>query len=207
MRLTRDGKKRTIEGECYMVEYIVRAARDEETNEGWIWMKFHPSRTVVKITKRPKPCWQFWQRRSVYCQVRNFDQNFLGKYNNNQSRRIKIPCKNRESTIVMSQWYRDALGGFGTTNKDNKTGKVELCVKPAKLAGWRSVRAACHHPDIVVRLGTRLGVLGLGLGIVGFAPVVTQGLELGAECSRCVILAIALLIGLLACRGPRRPLA
>ncbi len=110
----------------------------------------------------------------------------------------------------MSEWYRDALGGFGTTNKDNKTGKVELCVKRAKLLAWRSVRAACHHPDIVVRLGTRLGVIGLWLGIVGSASSVTQGLDLGAACSTWVNLAIALLtaaVGLLACRGPRRPLA
>ena len=141
-----------------MVSYIIRAARDEEANDGWIWMAL-PSRTVVRI-KNPSA------RRHVYCQVRDIrDPNFLKRYNTSNAGRIAIshPCE----TMVISNWYRDALGGFNTTGKDNETGRVGLDVKPVQRWGWEALRAASHHPDIVVRLGVRLGVLGAWLGILG----------------------------------------
>jgi hypothetical protein len=67
----------------------------------------------------------------------------------------------------MAEWYRRALAIRGTTNEDNSTGRVPLIVSEASLWGWRSLRAACHHPDPVVRLGTRLGMLGAWLGVLG----------------------------------------
>ena len=143
-----------------MVNYIVRAALAEETNDGWVWIcgpsvKDLDSRTVVKI-KRPKVC------RGVYTEVRMIDCNFLRQYH--ITPRITIDCE--RDTIVMAEWYRRALAIRGSTNLDNKTDTVSLIVEKARLWGWRSLRTACHHPDPVVRLGTRLGILGAWLGLL-----------------------------------------
>jgi hypothetical protein len=142
-------------------DYIVRAALAEDTNDGWVWIcgpssKHLRSRTVVKM-RCPNRC------RSVYTEVRKIDHNFIQKYN--QSPRIPIVCE--RDTIVMAEWYRRALGINDTTELDNNTGTVQLIVTQTGLLGWRSIRAACHHPDPVVRLGTRLGLLGAWLGFLG----------------------------------------
>lgn len=143
-----------------MVDYIIRAALAEETNDGWVWIcgpsQNLRSRTVVKI-KRPGRC------RSVYMEVRTIDCNFLRKYNADPH--ISLDCE--QDTIVMAEWYRRALAIDSTTKQDNTTDRVPLVVKEARLCGWRSLRAACHHPDPVVRLGTRLGMLGAWLGMLG----------------------------------------
>jgi hypothetical protein len=141
--------------------YIIRAALAEETNDGWVWLcgpstKYLDSRTVVKM-RRPGRCW------AVFTEVRRIDCNFLRQYN--ASLRINIDCK--QDAIVMAEWYRRALAIRGTTDEDNSTGRVPLIVNEARVWGWRSLRAACHHPDPVVRLGTRLGMLGAWLGVLG----------------------------------------
>ena len=77
-------------------------------------------------------------------------------------------------TLVMAEWYRKALGISRTTSPDNETGTVRLAVRPSRRQGWRSLRAACHHPDLSVRLGTRLGMVGVCLGVVGIVARVAR---------------------------------
>jgi hypothetical protein len=67
----------------------------------------------------------------------------------------------------MAEWYRTALAISKTTQSDNKTDTVRLIVEETRKPIWRALRAACHHPDPVVRLGTRLGMLGAWLGLLG----------------------------------------
>lgn len=144
-----------------MVDYIVRAALAEETNDGWVWIcgpsQNLDSRTVVNI-RRPNAC------RGVYTELRTIDCNFLRQYNDSPH---TFCIRNKQDTIVMAEWYRTALAIRGTTSKDNEAGRVPLIVKKVKIPVWRSLRAACHHPDPVVRLGTRLGILGAWLGFLG----------------------------------------
>ena len=141
-----------------MVDYIIRAALAEETNDGWVWIcgpsQNLDSRTVVKL-KRPGCCW------GVYTELRTIDCNFLQRYNDNP-RTHKIDCK--RDTIVMAEWYRRALAIPGSTSESNEIGRVSLIVKKMRIPIWRTLRAACHHADPVVRLGTRLGMLGAWLG-------------------------------------------
>jgi hypothetical protein len=181
-------------------EFIIRAALAEETNNGWVWLcgpaaRTLESRVVVKIS-RPG------DRRAIYTEVRKIDRNFLHRYN--QAPRTDID--DGRDTIVMGEWYRTALAIRGTTKKDNATDRVALIVERAKLWGWRSLRAACHHPDLVVRLGTRLGllgawlgVLGVWLGLLGVFGMYGLGLVFGFG-----VLALGAL-GLWAGRGPPRP--
>lgn len=140
-----------------MKNYVVRAALHEEASCGWVWLDDIPSRTIVKIRDSETQC-------SIYCEVRELDTNFISRYN--QHPRIDIPA-NRQPTIILAKWYRDALGIKETTAKDNSTKTRTLDIQPARFWGWRALRAASHHPDTFVRLSTRLGVLGAWLGVVG----------------------------------------
>jgi hypothetical protein len=137
-----------------MGSYAIRKALKDETNEGWIWLA-RQSRTVVK-NKNPRG------KRAVYSQVRDIrDPNFLKHYNQPGGGRRLI--SDEHHTMVMSQWYRLGLGIPGTATE------AELEVKEFGRWGWRwwgELRAASHHPDIVVRLATGLGVLGAYLGIL-----------------------------------------
>jgi len=186
-----------------MKNYIIRAALHEEANEGWMWMDELPSRTLVKVTNRGN-------NRSVICQVRKFDENFLKKYNDRPTICIPIESKKRKPTIVMGQWYRDALGGFDTTDEDNNSRQAYLDVKNVLWISlpWATLRAAAgHHPDTVVRLGTRLGVLGAYLGMLGLLSLFVEPFQFYTY-SKWIIPVVALAalgVGLRACWPPKAP--
>jgi hypothetical protein len=178
-----------------MAGYIIRAAVSDETNEGWVWMSGQPSRTVVKITD-PKT------RRTVFCEVREFDNNFINTYNHAPRISIDTP----RQTIVMSEWYRGALGFLEKTGPDNKTDCRELNVQRTGIQAWGTLRAASHHPNLIARLSTRLGILGAWLGIVGFvgalAPLADNAI------AKWITIVVALgfgILGMIVCRGPARP--
>jgi hypothetical protein len=125
-----------------VTQYIIRKALHEEGNDGWVWTTGYGSRVVVRITNPTN-------KRQVYCQVRALDNDFQRIYKDDPRKR-RIPIVDEE-TIVMSQWYRDALGGFETTDKNNENGKVELSIKLCDKwwnHSWAMLRAAAHHPDI-----------------------------------------------------------
>ena len=77
----------------------------------------------------------------------------------------------------MADWYRKALAIGDTTKRDNETGTVLLRLKVIRLWGYRSLCFASHHPDPVVRLGTRLGMLGAWLGLLALADPVLKVCE------------------------------
>jgi hypothetical protein len=176
-------------------EYIVRAALRDEPNDGWVWICGPAaaelrSRMVVKI--RPVRCW-----RAVYTEVRVIDCNFLHDYNEDSKKR-RIDIHPAKDTIVIAEWYRNGLG-IRTSGRDD-TPKIELSIKRARLWGLKSLRAACHHPDPVVRLGTRLGVLGVWLGLVALAePLIMNA------CAVIVMSVVLGIPGVWACWGRPRP--
>jgi len=175
--------------------YIIRAALAEESNDGWIWMA-KPARTVVRIDNLATGG-------SIYCQVRDLrDPNFLKRYN--QRPRISIAQPNE--TIIMGEWYRKALGIAGTTHGDNVDRRAELVVAELKNWGWGPLHAACHQPDLYVRLATRLGVLGAWLGLVGLMAPLANLLVGRGDANDWFVLSVAVLAGVLGvwiCRGPR----
>jgi hypothetical protein len=148
-----------------MTEFVIRAALAEETNNGWVWIcgpskDDLASRPVAKV-RRP------WHLRGTY-ETRKIDPNFLGEYNNDP-KGVRIDINTTFDILVMGEWYRNALAIAATTQSNNKTGAVPLVVKKVQCWGWRSLRSACHHADPVVRLATRLGVLGTWLGLVALS--------------------------------------
>lgn len=142
--------------------------------------------------------------------------------------------------LIISQWYRDALGGFENSYRRQRvaerardeeeevkaaTTAVKIKVRKLLIPGWRSVRAACHHPDNAVRIGTRVGVLGAWLAVLGIAwliiekrdapewryiPGIRDFIEiLSKDAWTLIYFVVALvltgIIAWLACRRPKRP--
>jgi hypothetical protein len=178
--------------------YTIFAAISDETNEGWIWLSDPPlpPRTVVRV-------YDPVSGRVVFCETRSIDDNFRRQYNKREQTK-KID--NSLEALVVSEWYRNALGGFATTAKSNN--QVKLNITPAGMPGWRSLRASCNHPDLAVRVGTRLGVLGAWLGLVGLIPPLFDIARIQGVCRVQYLIAVAVvgaIIGILACRGVRRP--
>lgn len=180
-------------------DYIILAALREEMNDGWVWLDGFPSRTVIEIKNLNTGC-------SVICQARKLDDNYIERYNRDP-RRLKVEMDN--NTIVMSGWYRDALGISQTTKDDIKTGKATLSV--SRYEGCCGhLRAACHHPDVVVRLGARLGALGVWLGLLGVG-LGALSLVHADGCGRWLSSGIGVILFMLAaflwwcCRGPKMP--
>jgi len=147
-------------------EYIIRVGLRDQSNDGWVWicgptanqLKLKP-RTVIKVRPVGRRC-------AVYTEVRTIDPNFCDDYNDDpKKRRTAIDCA--KDTIVMAEWYRNGLGI--PKSGPNDTPKSKLSIKKARLWGLRSLHAACHHPDPAVRLGTRLGMLGVWLGVLALA--------------------------------------
>jgi hypothetical protein len=181
-----------------MTKYIIRKALHEEANEGWVWISGLPSRAIVRISNPVK-------RREIFCQVRKLDDNFRKIYNDDpRKRRFHII---NADTIVMSQWFRDGLGEIETTDGDNKNGlaDLEIVTYDHCWRWWGSVRAAAHHPEIIVRIGVSLGVLGFGLGLVGLLPTLLEILGIPKTCQPYITLACAILVLLLGGLSSRRP--
>lgn len=203
-----------------MKKYTIRAVLQEEANQGWIWQGECPSRTTIKVSHSKNG-----KQRSVYCQARKIDRNFLDLYNQSKEEkdclrksgkkpRIDIHLDRAHETMVMSEWYRDALGHFETTKLDKETGLddktdfTELSII-AYDSGWKRlwgpIRAAAHHPDIIVRIGISLGVLGAILGFIALVPTILDIAAISKSCQWPVVLVVALiaiLLGYLACRRP-----
>jgi hypothetical protein len=65
-----------------MPDYRVFGALHEDTDKGWVWVllddKLFASRTTIKISRRDNR-----RKRSVYCEYRNIDDNFVKQYDRN----------------------------------------------------------------------------------------------------------------------------
>ncbi len=215
--------------------YRIFAAIDEETDKGWIWIKDPPlpSRTLVRLRARYKDAKKASYNWVTFCEVRYIEQNFINRYNR-EKRRFRIT--DPKPAMVMGEWYRNALGGFPTDRQSEKRQDrreiPEIDVQELRTARlWWALRAACHHPDLAVRLGTRLGVVGVWLGLIAIVELVWKALhpllrgagltalppwvlELLTHWDRDqrvgpVALMAAVILGViawLACRGPKRPL-
>lgn len=127
------------------------AALREDTQQGWVWLQDAnlPARAIVKITNHSNG-------KVVYCEALQIENNFLRAYN--QPPRISID--NPQTTLVISGWYRAALGGLSTQ------AEVPLNIKPSNC-WWGKFKACTDHPQIIVRVAAWLGAIGLFLGVVG----------------------------------------
>jgi hypothetical protein len=176
--------------------YRVFSALHEETDKGWVWTLLEEaegfaSRTTIKISLG---------RRSVYCEYRSIDENFVRLYDGRDNTRcIYFKTKDQakhgdpvgdlaslRDAIIISDWYRKKLGGFGTTNGESGQRQALEISKP-RWPFWADLRAACQHPEPGVRVATRVAILGVWLGVTGllvalpepWAPTVSVLLGVG----------------------------
>lgn len=127
------------------------AALREDTQQGWVWLKDGslPARSVVKIKNQASG-------KVIYCEALQIDKNFLEAYNQSP----RIPINNPQDSIVISGWYRAALGGLSTKSH------VQLSIKPIN-SWWGKFRACTYHPQTVVRVAVWLGLISVFLGLFG----------------------------------------
>jgi hypothetical protein len=176
--------------------YTIYAALGKEDKEGWVWIQ-QPDLLPFTPVKIHNP----QTGKSVYCEARHIDSNFQREYNHPPRITIDDPSK----AMVISGWYRAALGGFETTYHSGKD--VELEITKLRLWGWRQIRCACHHPDAIARLGTRLGVVGVWLAIIGLTPALLEFFDVAKFLKLTLIIGIAVVsaaVAWFACRGIRR---
>jgi hypothetical protein len=172
---------------CHTGGYRVFAALHEDTDKGWVWLLLKEcegfrSRMTIKISRG---------QHSVYCQHRNFDENFVRKYDSSDEttsmyfgieekdharqkdlardavrHRVKVVLP--EDVIVISGWYRRALG-------DLKRGSREqLTITKPWFSPWADLRAACQHPEPGMRIATRIAILGTWLGVTAFLAALAE---------------------------------
>ncbi len=133
------------------MKFKVYAALSEDINNGWVWLpeRVVASRSVVKITNTNSP-------KSVICEALNIGPNFLKRYN----KRGRYTIEKNETAIVLNEWYRKKLG-------INKTQEICEFQVDLKDGFWGHISASLNHPQIVVRLATKLGILSVILGFIG----------------------------------------
>ena len=83
------------------------------------------------------------------------DSNFVTRYNNHPRRTIETPG----TAIIASEWYRERLGISKHTD-------VDLDISSSDCAYGR-MRACLDHPQVVVRLATKLAIWSVVLGVAG----------------------------------------
>jgi len=140
------------------MKYNQFISRHEDIEAGQIWL--YPyclrRREVVKVTCS-------LTQRSIYCEALEIDEDFRWVYERFVEE--KLPQLGSSNVVVMNRWYRDKLG----LESPAKVKEVDLEINraPCGLALYFSVRACLMHPQIVVRVATLLGLLGVLLGLIG----------------------------------------
>jgi len=165
--------------------YKVFAALHDETDKGWVWAsggKQSRSRTTTLVTRMADG-----KKHSVYCEYREIDKNFVLKYDradltrcmyfpsHGEARspmRADVDLSKLGKVIVINEWYRNKLCGFGTAARGARP--QELCFDKPRFEWWGDLRAACQHPEPGVRVATRIAIVGTWFGITALLPAIVE---------------------------------
>jgi hypothetical protein len=141
--------------------YRIYAALHEDIAEGFVWLKDAdlPARRIVRIVRKGSG-----PRKSVFCEALQLEKNFLTRYNNEAERRCKIEGGDEPSALVINHWYRTKLGKPGLPLETKNDYQLEI-TSANSLRG--RICACMQHPQVVVRVATWLGVIGVALGLLG----------------------------------------
>lgn len=135
------------------MKYKIFAALTEDINSGWVWLK-NPEcqQRAIVLIKNPI------SNKGVFCEVLRIDDNFTKHYNLRGEGRKYI--LDDDNVLVINEWYRKLLGGLSTQSE------YELAIMQYNNQ-WGNFMACIQHPQVVVRLATWLGVIGVALGVLG----------------------------------------
>jgi hypothetical protein len=154
------------------MKYTICAALEEEYDAGWVWF------TNPRLTSRtPIELRCPGTGRRTFCEARHIDRNFIDTYDAKPHTMKLAPVNGLPvaNPLVISQWYRNALGGFETFRHSQSP--TEIQIRKLRFPGWRTLRIASHHPDMAVRIGLGLAMLGTWLAVVGLAAWVLDHRE------------------------------
>ncbi len=134
------------------MKYKVFVALSEDINSGWVWIGNPPfeQRSIVKVRNLTLD-------KTIYTEVLHIDPNFVKRYNK-QVETLKI--HDPSTAIVVNEWYRWKLGNIKSQEE------VELEVISSNNIWGRLCANLCYHPQVVVRLGSSLGLVSVLLGII-----------------------------------------
>jgi hypothetical protein len=140
-------------------EFEIRRSTDEEAHEGRVWILdpqertvFEGHRRIVRITHNGK---------NVYCEALYADEHYLtDRYKKGQ----RPPQASDQKLVFINRWFRQQLG----IDVDER---VQLTIKVCRNP-FHQFLATAQHPQVVVRLATALGILGLGLGVLSIGLAV-----------------------------------
>lgn len=132
------------------MNFTALPALAEDIQMGAIWLPSQhiPAGRIVSITNISTGL-------RVYCEAIPIGDPFRKRYNS----RATTPIGNPDACIVLSQWYRQGLGCHPYR-------PVEISIGPADNM-WGAFQASVGHPQIVVRLATKLAVFSVFLGALG----------------------------------------
>lgn len=127
--------------------YRVLPALRADMNEGWVWLtrKNSEPRSIIQIKNKT-------DHKKIYCECLEIDKNYLTEYTG-------YTIKETDLVITMNGWYRKQLG------KLEKNKEYELEVKEYNNV-YGKLMACLFHPQTIVRIATRLGLLSIAIGIV-----------------------------------------
>jgi hypothetical protein len=129
----------------------------EDIDSGAVWISYPllTSRMIAKVRNMETG-------RTVYCEVKMVDEYYMERYGAQPGRSGQIG----ENPIFASAWYRKQLG------IQRREGDVDLHIEEAESI-YGKVCACLHHPQVVVRIATVLGLWSVVLGAIGLALGVT----------------------------------
>lgn len=138
--------------------FALFASLHEESRAGWVWVSpgDSPDSPFIRIRRHGT-------NKAVVCERRIADENFQ-RYYNDRPYTHKLPDSG--PFLVISDRYRTALGV-------SKAREAELELSEAGFWG-RHLVAYHHHPDAAIRLGVRLGLLSVILGLLGALPFIVD---------------------------------
>jgi hypothetical protein len=141
----------------------ISAAMHDEIDKGWIWLLLDEgfsSRMTIKISHGEK---------SIHCEYRKIDANFVKVYHRDKE------CGNSKieldpQYVVISDWYRKALGIKGTTH-ELPSQEIALTITRPSWRWLADLMAGCQHPEPGARVATQIAIWGIWLGFAGLFPV------------------------------------
>lgn len=133
-----------------MDNYLILAALDTETKEGWVWLplsaKWNSGLVLIK-----------YHDRSVICERRVADANFRRHY----QKETGVALTTADNFVVINAWYRQHLGITDT--------QVTLPLDIEEEHGfWANhVSVFRGHPQALVRTNILIALVSIGLGVLG----------------------------------------
>ena len=133
--------------------FTVYAALKDHAHEGWVHLHDPGCRTrgIIRISNSSTS-------RHIYCEALQIGSNFEGEYRESKSTFVL----DKNAALVVGKWYREKLGGIATESQATLT--IQQCD-----GMWGSFRACVDHPQLAIRLTTRLAILSVALGITSLA--------------------------------------